>query len=192
MIRARLLTGCTGVLVALLATGCGSPGHTATASGTPGVPAPSPAPSLAASGPASGGPATAPPSAPAVPSSGPATPATAPGTAAPACAALAAHTFLHVTAAQAGTDGALTLTGNPTTLVCGGADDLHYDFTTATVTGHVIPGASITVFPIPALRSVAIGPYKLAAYLATDEDTRIFMVTGPLSRITGLEEMYHP
>ncbi len=185
MNRARLMTGGTGVLVALLAAACGSSGHAATARGTPGAPAPSPTPSPAASGPAASGPATAPPSSPA-PQAAP------PGTVSPACAALAAHTFLHVTAAQAGTDGALTLTGNPTTLVCGGADDLHYDFATATVTGHVIPGASITIFPIPAMHSVAIGPYKLAAYLAADEDTRIFMVTGPLSRITGLEEMYHP
>jgi hypothetical protein len=175
MIRARLMTGGTGVLAALLVAACGSSGPGATASGTPSAPAPSPAPSLAASSP-----------------SIPATPAAPPGTVSPACAALAAHTFLHVTAVQAGTDGALTLTGNPATLVCGGADDLHYDFTSATVTGHVIPGASITVFPIPAMRSVAIGPHRLASYLATDEDTRIFLVTGPLSRITGLAEMYHP
>jgi hypothetical protein len=180
MTGARLMTGGTGILAALLVAACGSSGPAATASGTPSAPALSPAPSLAASGPAS-----APPSAPA-------TAAAPPGTVSPACAALAAHTFLHVTTVQAGTDGALTLTGNPATLVCGGADDLHYDFTSATVTGHVIPGASITVFPIPAMRSVAIGPRRLASYLATDEDTRIFLVTGPLSRITGLAEMYHP
>ncbi len=89
---------------------------------------------------------------------------------------------------KAGTDGALIVTGNPATLVCGGFDDLHYDFTTATVTGYVIPGASITVFPASAMHSVAIGPDKLAAYLATDQDTRIFLITGPLSGITGLQE----
>ena len=182
MLRARLITGPAGALAALLLAACGSSGHTA-ASGASGTPAPPPASSLAAT-PASSAPPTAFPSDPATPAPS--------GTASADCAALAAHTFLHLTAVKAGTDGALIVTGNPATLVCGGFDDLHYDFTTATVTGYVIPGASITVFPASAMHSVAIGPDKLAAYLATDQDTRIFLITGPLSGITGLQEEYHP
>jgi hypothetical protein len=29
-------------------------------------------------------------------------------------------------------------------------------------------------------------------YLAGDQGTRIFLVTGPLTRITGLQEEFHP
>jgi hypothetical protein len=39
---------------------------------------------------------------------------------------------------------------------------------------------------------VAIRPGKLASYLSTDEDTRIFLVTGRLTTITGLAEQFHP
>jgi hypothetical protein len=77
-------------------------------------------------------------------------------------------------------------------VICGGFDDLHYDVATTTVSSHVIPSASILVFPAPPMHLVAIRPSALAAYLATDEDTRIFLVTGPLSRITGLQEEFHP
>jgi len=93
---------------------------------------------------------------------------------------------------KAGSGGSLTLTGNPATLVCGGADDYHYNVATTTVTGHVIPGASIKVFPVSVMHPVAVGPRRLASYLATDQDTRIFLVTGPLGRITGLQEEFHP
>jgi hypothetical protein len=33
---------------------------------------------------------------------------------------------------------------------------------------------------------------RLPGYLAADQDTRIFMVTGPLTGVTALQEMYHP
>ena len=181
MICSRPTTGVAAVSMALLAAACGSSGHPA--SGAASARSPTPASSLAPSPTASGIPATPAPVGSASPT---ATATTA------TCAAMAAHAFLHVTAVKAGTNGALTLTGNPATVVCGGPDDLHYDIATTTVTAHVIPRASIMVFPIPAMHLETIGPYRLASYLASDQDTRIFLVTGPLSRITGLQEEYHP
>jgi hypothetical protein len=99
---------------------------------------------------------------------------------------------MHVTAAKEGVDGSLTLTGNPAKLVCGGPDDSHYNVATATETGHVNPGALIQVFPLSTGHPVTISPGQLPSYLATDQDTRIFLITGTLSRITGLQEEFHP
>jgi hypothetical protein len=93
---------------------------------------------------------------------------------------------------QAATDGSLTLTGNPATLVCGGPDDSHFNTATSTVTAHVIPGASIMVFPVSKMHPEPIAADKLAAYLASDYDTRTFLVTGSLSAISGLQEQFHP
>lgn len=60
------------------------------------------------------------------------------------------------------------------------------------VTGHVVPAAPVWVFPLPAMHLVAIAHDKLASYLATDRDTRVFLVTGPLGWITALQEEFHP
>ena len=51
---------------------------------------------------------------------------------------------------------------------------------------------SVMVFPLSKMHPVAIGPGQLASYLSTDEDTRIFLVTGPLTGLTGLQEQFHP
>src|ERR1700727_326091 len=101
------------------------------------------------------------------------------------CASMATRTFLHITAANAASDGSLALTGNPAALVCGGPDDSHFNTSGSTVTAHVVPGAAIKVFPVSKMSPEPIQPGKLAAYLATDDDTRIFLVTGPLTAITG-------
>jgi hypothetical protein len=108
------------------------------------------------------------------------------------CASLATRTFLHLTKVKPASGGALTLTANPATLVCGGVDDLHYDVATTTVTAHVVPGASIQVFPVTNMSYKPLPASGLASYLATDGDTRIFLVTGPLTAITALAEQFHP
>ena len=101
-----------------------------------------------------------------------------------------AHTFLRVAAARAAADGSLTLTAHPARLVCGARGDSHFAVSPATVTAHVIRGASITVFPGPGARPEPITPARLPAYLASDQDTRTFLVTGPLSAISGLHEQF--
>jgi hypothetical protein len=108
------------------------------------------------------------------------------------CASLATRTFLHVTNVKPAPGGALTLTANPATLVCGGPDDLHYNVAATTVTAHVAAGASIQVFPVSRMRYKSLPDSGLARYLATDADTRIFLVTGPLTAITALAEQFHP
>ncbi|HEY7144769.1 MAG TPA: hypothetical protein VH637_11010 [Streptosporangiaceae bacterium] len=105
---------------------------------------------------------------------------------------MAKHRFIHVTAVTSAGGGALTLTGNRATLVCGGLDDSHYNVASGTETGHVVAGASITVFPVRLGHPKPISEAKLASYLATDDDTKIFLITGPLTAITALQEQFHP
>jgi hypothetical protein len=192
MKHARLMMGITAAFVTLGAAACGSSGPAA--SGTP-RPTPIPMPSLASSAQPTPTGTPAPSSSPAPspsPAPGASTPGASPVPTGSTCAQLAAHTFMHVTAAKEGTDGALTLTGNPATMVCGGADDFHYNVAKSTETGHVNPGAVITVFPVTTGHPVAISPGQLSSYLTTDQDTRVFLITGTLARITGLQEQFHP
>ncbi len=41
------------------------------------------------------------------------------------------------------------------------------------------------------MQAMTIAAGKLPPYLAKDEDTRIFLVTGPLRRISAIQEMSH-
>ena len=45
-------------------------------------------------------------------------------------------------------DGGLNLSGNPTTLVCGGPDDYHYNVATTVEAVLVVPAATIEVLPL--------------------------------------------
>ena len=42
------------------------------------------------------------------------------------------------------------------------------------------------------MASEPIRASQLAAYLKTDGDTKIFLIGGPLSAITSLQEQFHP
>jgi hypothetical protein len=64
--------------------------------------------------------------------------------------------------------------------------------TTHTVAGSVLADASVQVFPIGATVLQTIPNTQLATYLASDGDTRTFLVVGPITGITGLQEQYHP
>ena len=183
----RRLAGAVLICGTLLTSACGSShpsasGASASATAAPATAAP------ATAAPASTAPATAAPTAPA-------STAPTPGGAMAAgmtCAQKATHAFVHITHVQAAASGALTVTGNPATLVCGGPDDFHFNVASSTETGHVVPGASIEVFPVSTMSPQRIQPGKLASYLATDEDTRIFLIVGPLTAITSLQEQFHP
>lgn len=180
---ARLLPGVGLASIALMLAACNSSGQvTSNANGTL-APTASPTQSLGAVLATRGVPvastslATSPP-------------ASAPASTPESCAQFAANTFLYVTTVQAETDASLTLTGNLAAVVCGGPDDLHYNPAAATVTAHVLPGAAITVFAHNSSEPMAHS--ELAAYVATDTGTRIFLVHGPLNAISGLQEQYHP
>ncbi len=191
MIRARLTTCAAAAAAALLAAACGSANPAA--SGIPGVSSPPATRTASGAARATGspGPMSASPTGPASPIVGGTTSASPAATTA-ACAALARHTFLRITAVRSGINGVLTVTGHPASVVCGGADDYHYNLATMAVTWHVMQAAPIKVFPLPTMHLVTITHAELASYLATDQDTRIFLVTGPISRITALQEEFHP
>jgi hypothetical protein len=93
----------------------------------------------------------------------------------------------------AAADKSLSIVGHPAALVCGGPDDSHYNVDTAhSSAGHVLATATIQVFPIStgAPKTIPIG--QLPSYLPTDDDTRVYLVTGALTAITELQEQFHP
>jgi hypothetical protein len=211
----RVLSGVAALSVALLATGCtassqeaaGSspaaspvsapavtvPAVTAPAVSAPGVTAPADtapavtAPAVAsATAPAGSGPASAAPPA----TAGSTATAGSPGT----CAQAASRTFFQVTTAVAAPDGTLTLTAHPATMVCGGPDDYHYNVAAATETIHALPSAAVQILAANSngITDVPIDHAALPSYLAGDNNGRIFLVTGQVSGLTSLEEMFHP
>jgi hypothetical protein len=209
MLRVPLMTGAAVAAAAFLVAACGParpdaaggsarPATSAPAPSAPATPAPAapaPPPATPAPPPATSAPAASAAPGPASPPAGSPAPAAVAGSmVGPAnCAAMAARTFVHLTAVRAGAAGGLTVTGHPVRLACGGVDDLSYDERPGvTVTGQVTAGASVVTFPLTTMAATPIAPARLAAYLARHQGLGIFLVTGPLGRITGLQEEYHP
>jgi hypothetical protein len=191
--RGRWLAGAAVIAGTILVSACGSshptPTTSSSASATATLSAVAAAPSTAPS-------TVAAPTAPTAPT-GPAASVNPGGTnaATTTCAQLAAHnTYLYVTEAQPSTGGALTLVASPAKLICGGPDDSHYDVAKNLVTAHVLPNASIEVFPTTTgqMRDVPIKASQLSSYLKTDSDTKIFLVGGPVASISSLQEQFHP
>ncbi|HEX4257967.1 MAG TPA: hypothetical protein VH089_22945, partial [Streptosporangiaceae bacterium] len=167
--RGRWLAGAAVIAGTILVSACGSshptPTTSSSASATPTSSAVAAAPSTAPS-------TVATPTAPAAPATSEA-PANPGGTnaATTTCARMAAHhTYLYVTEAQPATGGALTLVASPAKLICGGPDDSHYDVAKNLVTAHLLPNASIEVFPTTTgqMRDVPIKASQLSSYLKTD------------------------
>jgi hypothetical protein len=143
----------------------------------------------ASTAPASSGPAS---SAVAATSSPVPQPTSSPTATLSPCETIAAtRKFLYLTAATQNADGSLTVTGNVATMVCGGPDDFHFNFGTVKVTGHVLATASLEVIGT-SQNATPITLAKFPAYLATDHQTRVFIVTGSAAGITGLTEQFHP
>jgi hypothetical protein len=186
--RGRWLAGAAVIAGTMLVSACGSSHPTTSTSATQS--------SAAAGAPSQVPPTVTAPTPPAA-SVSPVTPVNPGGTnaATTTCAQMAAHnTYLYVTQAQPSTGGALTLTGSPAKLICGGPDDSHYNVAKKIVTAHVLPNASIEVFPTTTgqMRDVPIKASQLNGYLKTDSDTKIFLVGGPVSSISSLQEQFHP
>ena len=109
------------------------------------------------------------------------------------CAARAAETFIYIDSVTMNSAGGFTVIGNQAKLVCGGPDDFHWNSAPATETATVLKGASIEVLLSPGdTLAVPIAANQFASYMATDHNTRIFLLTGPLGGITGLQEQFHP
>lgn len=76
-------------------------------------------------------------------------------------------------------------------MVCGGPDDLHYDVATPIETGTVTPYGAVEMLT-GTVKEQTVAHADVSGRLATDEWGRIFMVTGKLTAIAALTEMYHP
>jgi hypothetical protein len=191
--RTCWLAGASVIAGTLLISACGSsgPGASSSSSASVGGSASAAAPTIA--------PTMASPSAPAEPTPTAAVTPTMtvnPGgtnAATQSCAYRAAHdAYIYITKVQAAASGALTVTGQAAKLVCGGPDDFHWNTVTATETGHTVPTAKIETFPTSKMAPEPIKASQLAAYLRTDDDTKIFLIGGPLSAMTSLQEQFHP
>ena len=188
--RERWLAGASVIAGTLLASACGS-SHPAASSSSSA--------SASAAAPASIAPNTSAASAPAEPTATAAVTPTAtinPGgtnAATQSCAYRAAHdAYIYITKVQSVASGALTITGQDAKLICGGPDDFHWNPVTTAETVHTVPAVSISVFPTAKMAPQPIKASQLAAYLKTDQDTKIFLIGGPLSAITSLQEQFHP
>lgn len=180
------------VAIVLLATACKGADAASSASASGPVSASAAAPSTPPASPAV--PAVSPsPSGSVVPSAS----ATASATATTqSCQSWAAsHTFAEVYDSTFHKDGSLGLYLHPATVSCGGPDDLHYDISAKTVTATVVPSGTVQMLVTtpagPADRPLS-RKVDLDVLLGQDHWGRIFMVTGPLTAITALKEMYHP
>lgn len=192
MASGRLVKPGAAAAVALFAAACG--GNAVSSTAAVGAPTVSPSvsipPSTAAGSPTSAPSASTPPT-----TSSPAALASASASATASvqsCTSYAAtHTFAEITAAKESSNGALTITAHRSSVVCGGPDDMHYNVAAATQTADVTPSATVRMLT----SYVQLETVPHAAFSASLKDDvwgRIFMVTGPLSAITALTEMYHP
>jgi hypothetical protein len=68
---------------------------------------------------------------------------------------------------------------------------MHYDVASPTETGTVTPAGTVEMLT-GVVTEQAVAHANVSARLAKDEWGRIFMVTGKLTAITSLTEMYHP
>jgi hypothetical protein len=191
--RACWLAGASVIAGTLLISACGSsgPGASSSSSASVGGSASAAAPTIAPTMASASAPAEPTPTAAVTP-----TVIVNPGgtnAATQSCAYRAAHdAYIYITKVQAAASGALTVTGQAAKLVCGGPDDFHWNTVTAIETGHTVPTAKIETFPTSKMAPEPIKASQLAAYLKTDDDTKIFLIGGPLSAMTSLQEQFHP
>jgi hypothetical protein len=191
--RTCWLAGASVIAGTLLISACGSsgPGASSSSSASVGGSASAAAPTIAPTMASASAPAEPTPNAAVTP-----TMTVNPGgtnAATQSCAYRAAHdAYIYITKVQAAASGALTVTGQAAKLVCGGPDDFHWNTVTATETGHTVPTAKIETFPTSKMAPEPIKASQLAVYLKTDDDTKIFLIGGPLSAMTSLQEQFHP
>ncbi len=193
----RLLAA--AALLAIGLAGCGSTSRRPEARSSPSLPASATTrtvPTATSAPRAPGATTTSVPIAPAGPGTVEAT--SPPGAGRPAattetCAQRAAtNTFIRATRAAVSSGGSITLYGQSAALVCGGPDDLHYSIATTAESAHLLPGVTIERVVFPNGRDEPISPVQLQSYLAGVPATGIFLVTGPLTAVTAVQEQYHP
>jgi hypothetical protein len=106
---------------------------------------------------------------------------------------IATDTYVRATSARAAGD-VVVITAHPARRVCGGPDNSHYEVDAATE--RVTLTASTTVVLITTTPSglghETVAPADLPQRLVDDRFGRIFLVRGPLTGVTSMEEQYHP
>jgi hypothetical protein len=109
------------------------------------------------------------------------------------CAERAKDVYVHALSSTETSSGGLEVSGNPTTLVCGGPDDYHFNVASTKEVLIVDPGAAIEVLPLQENMHLETIPHShFESYLKTDADTRIFLVVGPANGVFELQEQFHP
>ena len=104
------------------------------------------------------------------------------------------HAFEVLSTVKRAPGGAAMLSGRRAEVVCGGPDDWHFVYGTATMTSFVPANALVEVLATTGagIGLKAIRTSRLVRYLPRDAWTRTFQLTGPPSAITALQEVYHP
>lgn len=115
-------------------------------------------------------------------------------TSAPGCPEpIATNTYVRATAARAN-GNTVVVTANPAQRVCGGPDNGHYEI--GVVTEQLTLTAATTVVVLTTTPSgvghETVALTGLPQRLVEDRFGRIFLVRGPASAVTSLEEQYHP
>lgn len=106
------------------------------------------------------------------------------------------HTFMEFDSGTVATDGTLTLRGHQAAMICGGPDDFHYNVNVAAPAVNVTVPAAATVKVLKnetsGIADVTIAHADFPAYLTTDHNTKVFLITGPITQITAITEQFHP
>jgi hypothetical protein len=93
-------------------------------------------------------------------------------------------------------DGTLKLQGHQAAMVCGGPDDFHYAVNVAGAPSTITVAAAATVqvlkYETSGPADVTIAHSALPAYLTTDHNSKVFLITGPITQITEIAEQFHP
>jgi hypothetical protein len=121
------------------------------------------------------------------------TPAPTPDPGADCASAAAADHYVFVRSVDA-EGAAVTVTGTPAELVCGGADNQHFDEGSGTTRFALTSDATVTVWASTSdgPEQQSLPPGELAAYVAAAPAAPVFRAVGPDDAVTELDEQYAP
>ena len=124
-------------------------------------------------------------------SAGSSPPATASATGCPE--AIADNTYVRAESARV-EGSAVVVTADPAERVCEGPNNGHYEVAAGAEQLTVTSSATVTVLTTTTngIGHRTVAATELPERLPDDRFGRIFLVQGPLSAVTSLEEQYHP
>ena len=106
---------------------------------------------------------------------------------------IATDTYVRATSAHAA-GNAVVVTAHPARRVCGGPDNSHYEVDAGTERLTLTASTAVVLITTTpsGLGQETVAPADLPQRLVDDRFGRIFLVRGPLTGVTSLEEQYHP